>query len=96
MRKFYQFFRLRKVKNNQHFTWNDEPYSKFIMNMLSVLEPRFELKNTILLDEMDEVNELMFINRGKVGIGYSANKKKKYCVKKTDMCVIGTYGMVFD
>ena len=78
------------------FTWLDKPYSKFIMRMLAFLEPRFEPKNTILLDEMEEVQEILFINKGKVAIGYNINKVKKYSVVKTDGCVVGTYGMVFD
>ena len=64
--------------------------------MLSFLEPRFELKYAVLLDEMEEVNEIIFINKGKVAIGYSVNKKRKYSIVKTDMCVVGAYGLVFN
>jgi hypothetical protein len=40
---------------------------------LQALEPRFEKKNSIILDELDECNEVYFITNGTYEIGFSIN-----------------------
>ena len=42
--------------------------------MLTVLEPRFEKGGTTLLNEMEETEELIFVSKGKIGIGYEFEK----------------------
>ena len=64
--------------------------------VLSNLEPRFELKHTILVDELDEFNEILFFQRGTMLIGYEINKCRKYCLKYVDKSVIGAYGVTFN
>ena len=39
------------------------------------LEPRFEEKDEILYNELDEVNEIFFMERGMVNIGFELNRK---------------------
>ena len=64
--------------------------------MLSKLEPRFEKKKTLIIDELDEFNEIIFVTIGTVFIGYEINKVKNYCIKYTDKCVIGAFGCTFN
>jgi hypothetical protein len=45
---------------NSFYNWNDFAYRKFMIEILSVLEPRKEEKNLILFEELDEVNEMIF------------------------------------
>jgi hypothetical protein len=44
-----------------------------MMDMMQHLEPRFEQKNTILIDELDEVNEILFFPEGQYEIGFEIN-----------------------
>ena len=64
--------------------------------MLGYLEPRHEEARTILINELDEFNEIIFVTKGDVAIGYEINKVKKYCIKYTDRAVIGGYGVTFN
>lgn len=66
------------------------------MQMLRKLEPRYEPAGTILVDELDEMTEIIFVYEGEINVGYEINKQKKYCFKFKDKCVIGSYGINFD
>ena len=43
------------------YTAFDSEYKEFMRKILSNIEPRFEKKGTLLLQECDEVLELIFI-----------------------------------
>jgi len=43
------------------------------------LMPRYEIKGTLLINELDEYGEVTFCHKGIVGIGYEINKFKKIC-----------------
>ena len=45
-----------------------------MIDLLSTLEPRKEEKGTILLNELDEVNEVIFFDNGAYEIGYEINR----------------------
>ena len=64
--------------------------------LLTKLEPRFEAKKTIIVDEFDEFNEVIFVFKGTVVIGYEINKQKRYALKHKNCCVIGGYGCSFN
>lgn len=65
-------------------------------DILLSLEPRFEYKGTQILNECEEINEITFVDRGEVVIGYELNKVKRFCLSKKDYCVIGGFNCVFD
>ena len=67
-----------------------------MMNMLLKLEPLSINKHEIIVDELDEITELIFVSKGTVVVGYEVNKQKKYCVRYDNYCVIGSYGITFD
>lgn len=48
--------------------------------LIQNLEPFCEKRNTVLKEELDEFNEIMFVNKGRVVIGYEINKEKRYCI----------------
>ena len=48
--------------------------------LLMSLEPRFETRGTILIDELDEVSEITFVTHGQCVIGFDFNKEKKMIV----------------
>ena len=53
------------------------------------------MKKTILIDELDEVNEITFVKKGIVAIGFDFNKEKKYCCKLTDSIIVGSFNVTF-
>lgn len=59
------------------------------------LEPRYEARGTILIDELDEVSEITFVTKGHCVIGFDFNKEKKYCHKYTDNIIIGAFNVTF-
>lgn len=95
--KFYIFFRIEIDQNKggnlfavqEHpemrhckiLTWNDPNYREFMMMLLTRIEPRFEHKGTIIIDELTETNEVIFVSSGTILYGYEINKQKRYCIK---------------
>ena len=67
-----------------------------MIQMLQSLEPRYEKRGTILFEELEEISEILFINKGMVDVGYEINKQKKYCIRHTDKVVIGAYNCTFN
>jgi hypothetical protein len=45
-----------------------------MMAILTHLEPRHELKGSIIFEELEEVEEIIFVQKGFVDIGYEINK----------------------
>ena len=57
-----------------YFTWDDPIYRGFMMGLLKHLEPRFVQKNTILYQELEEIQEIFFQDYGIIDIGYEINR----------------------
>jgi hypothetical protein len=51
-----------------------------MMQVLTNLEPYYEISNTIMVSELQEFNEIIFVQKGKIVIGFEINKEKKYCI----------------
>jgi len=81
---------------NVYYTWVDQNYRDFMNKLLTNLEPRKDARHSILVDELDEFNEISFINNGEVVIGYEINKQRRYCIHFKNKCVIGAYGITFN
>lgn len=62
------------------FTWIDPEYREFMTEVLAKLEPFHFYKKEHLLEEFDDVNQIFFVEQGKIVIGYDINKTKKYCL----------------
>ena len=67
-----------------------------MLAILSSLEPRQEERGTILLDELDEFQEVLFVMKGQIFIGYECNKIKKYCIKLSYGCNVGAFGITLN
>ena len=50
-------------------------------------------KRTVILEEFDETNEIMFVTSGSVLVGYEVNNVKKYCIKM-DRIIVGGHGIL--
>ena len=62
------------LKSASHYTWVDDVYRDFMITLITRLEPRYENRKTILGNELEEFNEVTFICRGKIAIGFEINK----------------------
>lgn len=67
-----------------------------MMTILMSLEPRHESKRTVLADELDEFNEVTFVQKGQIVVGYEINNQKRYCIKYLEAVVIGAYECIFN
>ena len=67
-----------------------------MMQTLKSLEPRKAVPNEYLLEELDEVQEIIFFTQGMYQIGYSINKKESYPLKYNGCNVLGAYGITFN
>ena len=59
------------------------------------MEPRREEKDTILLQELDEINELIFFDNGTYEIGYEINRVEKFVIRFKNHKVLEAYGATF-
>ena len=64
-----------------------------MVGLLSSLEPRHEHPNVIIFDELDEVNEAIFFNKGCLDLGFEINRVKHYVVRIKDDLLIGAYNL---
>jgi hypothetical protein len=67
-----------------------------MLEILTHLEPRHELANTILLHELDEVNEVIFFTKGMVDIGFEINRQQEYVLRLDKKIIIGAYNLTFN
>ena len=49
---------------------------------MTYLEPRIEKAGSVLFEELDEINEVIFIMMGTIEIGFEINKTRKFSNKK--------------
>jgi hypothetical protein len=82
-------------QENSYYTWNDHIYQDLMLMILENLEPRFESKGSYLFDNR-EVREVLFINKGKVDVGYMYNDKEKFVIRYEDATVFGAYNCSYN
>ena len=60
------------------------------------MEPRKFASHETIYSELDEVNEIIFIEDGEYNIGYEVNKKKYWKAELGPSTIIGLFQMCFD
>ena len=78
------------------YTWSDEIYRDFMINLLLNLEPYMENKNVEIIKELEEFSQIIFIQKGKVAVGFDVNYQRRYCLMFKDRCIIGGYGLTWN
>lgn len=63
---------------------------------MQLLEPRREPKGTLLFNTLEEVNEIFFIEKGCVNIGFEVNRGFKFIVRLPAGGVVGGYNCTFN
>ena len=67
-----------------------------MVTVLKSLEPIHEQKNTIIINELDEQNELLFYHNGQYAVGYEINRVKKFVLRFQNSNVIGAHACTFN
>jgi hypothetical protein len=67
-----------------------------MMQILQKLEPRLMARNQMIFEELDDINEIIFVQKGQVDIGYEVNKKKKFVIRYIDKTLIGAFNCTFN
>lgn len=103
LKAFSKVFSIPKHDNpNRYafFTWNDQCYHNFMLEVLKNLECRREDKGVILYNELDEQNEVLFFETGMFEVGYEINRFVKYVMRFKNTSsrsnVIGAHGATFN
>lgn len=66
-----------------------------MLEIMKALLPRRYFDGDIIYEELQEVLEMTFVQRGKYHVGYEINKKRKYVVSQAEGRVIGEYNVLF-
>jgi hypothetical protein len=66
-----------------------------MINLLLNLEAFIEERKVEIIAELDEFNQIIFIQQGKIVVGYEINNEKRNCLQFNDKCVIGAYGVTW-
>jgi hypothetical protein len=74
----------------------DQDYAEFIIRILRALEPKIETEESMLFEELDEINEVIFILDGVIDLGFQINKIKRYVLRFDCNFVIGAYNCTFN
>ena len=67
-----------------------------MIEVLRKLEPRKFGSREYINYELDEVNEIIFIEKGEYDIGYEVNKMEKFKLRMGENSVIGAFNICFN
>jgi hypothetical protein len=67
-----------------------------MVEVLTSLEPRIEKAGSVLFEELDEINEVIFVMKGVIDMGFEINKTRKFVLRFFKGHTIGTYNCIFD
>ena len=76
-------------------TWKERSFSEYTIMLLTKLEPRYERAYTTIWDELDDVNDIIFISKGTLVVGYELNRIKKYSLVMKDKAIVGAHDVTF-
>ena len=95
-KKQFIFPNLDVNRPHAYYGWNDEPYIFFMFDVLKYLEPIREPPGTIIQDQNEEVNEVVFFDFGVYVVGFEINRIKKYVKKFKQANVINAYACTYN
>jgi myosin-crossreactive antigen len=67
-----------------------------MIRVLKSLEPRIFSADHVIYKELDEVNEILFIESGEYDIGYEVNKQERFKMRLEGRTVIGAFNICFN
>lgn len=67
-----------------------------MVHLLSKLETIYIHRGKIILDEMEDVNMVIFLHNSSIDLGYDVNKTTKFVVRLMGCFEIGAFEMSFN
>ena len=67
-----------------------------MMTLFQQLEPRFEEKGSVLYQELEEITEIFFHEKGQIDIGFEINTKPKFVMRINKGSILGAYNCSFN
>lgn len=67
-----------------------------MIKIVRVLEPRLLHRGTIIYQTVEEVEEIFFIEKGSVDIGFEISRESKYVIRLKKGGVVGIFNVTFD
>jgi len=86
----------RDIQYKSYYDMTDPNFRNLMIGVVQNLEPLHMKKGVIILNELDEVGEIMFVCDGSIGVGYELNKFKKVVLRFNNRCVIGAFYATFN
>ena len=68
-------------KKSKNYSWGDTQYASFMMSIMQNLEPRKYNQGDIILHDLDEVDEVIYVCSGEYGVGYQLNNHQYLSIK---------------
>lgn len=81
------------------YNYNDEPYQKFMLDIMLSLEYYFEEKETIFQSENNDWLQVIFFTQGKFEIGFSIMQTNHYpyvAISHVRFLELGNYECLFN
>jgi hypothetical protein len=66
-----------------------------MISLVRKLEPRHEKKGTIIYRTVEDVEEVFFIDKGSIDIGFEINRESKFVLRLGNGGVVGAYNITF-
>ena len=92
-RRTFQIPNLESEHQPAFYNWQNFHYRNFMVSLLSNLEPRHEHPDTLVFDELEEVNEVIFFHKGSLDLGFEINRFKHYVLRIKDDLLLGAYNL---
>lgn len=89
-----------KFRTYPFFDWSDLIFQGFMLNLFKALEPRFYEPKEIILGELEESMEMIFVTSNgndiaRYDVGYELNKVLKLRLTFGERTIIGAFNMCF-
>jgi len=94
LKNFSRYFSIENRKSPQchsYYTWENSEYQGFMIQLLQFLEPIQFLAKQTIYNELDDVNEVIFVKTGMYDVGYEINKKVSLKLRMPNKTVIGGF-----
>lgn len=78
-----------------YYTFEDKDYSDFITSIFSILEVRRIPAQFLIQEELEEVADVIFVEKGTYLMGFQINKKDYYKRKFKDGSIINAFNVLY-
>ena len=66
---------------NSRICWGDPDFVNLMRRIVGTMQPRFDEADTILVNELDEFLEIIFIIEGSFRCGYTLNGQRNWAIQ---------------